>query len=185
MHPDVHSAALRAAAKVAFSAAFLGACSGATAEAPAPTSGSEANEGTATTDVVTPPGNDPTTPRPRGDAGKDASARDASADGATDGGPSNCEAVVASTFASVPPHDFPGVAKTLSGEQSACCVERLEATQGLDMEHRFDCCASLEHTTPGSTFGSVSAACTPWGPPVPPPMVARRRVRADRVAIHV
>ena len=52
----------------------------------------------------------------------------------------------------------------------ACCRQEIEA-RGADAPHRFECCSALQDET-------LSAACTPWGPPCPPEMPSEMAPRA-------
>jgi len=145
MRPDVHSQALRAAAKVAFSVVFLGGCSSAATQ--------DANdaldgEGYASADEA----------ELRSGCHK---TRDAAAPKLS------CEQVVASAFPTE--GDYPGAKQSVSAQVQTCCVELLEKSQGALAEHRWDCCANL----PADAGQSAGIACTPWGPPVPPRMKRR------------
>lgn len=167
MRSDVHASALRSAAKVAFSVAFLGGCSA----APAVTAGEEAATGnpdevepvTTESDLAAkkpkakrkPPA--PSSTRCHGDEPKPTA---------------SCASVVAAAFPT--DGDYPGVKQSVSSEVRACCVELLDESKGSLAEHRWDCCANLPDNHPAS----ITIACTPWGPPVPPAMRASRRVRA-------
>ena len=144
MRSDVHSKALRAAAKVAFSVVFLGGCSSAATD--------DANdavdtEGTSAADLKS---------GCHGGATKDAAPPKLS-----------CEQVVASAFPTE--GNYPGKKKSVSAEAQTCCVELLEKSQGALAAHRWDCCANL----PADAGQEVGIACTPWGPPVPPRMQRR------------
>ncbi len=163
MRSDVHSAALRAAAKVAFSVAFLAGCSAETE----PT-----ENGGATNDVDS----DGTTP---GVAEQDISSKPkpktpktpkVTSTGCHEQKPS-CDALIAAAFPTE--GNYPGTKKNVSSEVQACCTELLTkpGDDGLGMTaHRWDCCANA---TPGAKIGM---ACTPWGPPVPPSMNRKKRV---------
>ncbi len=167
MRSDVHTAALRAAAKVAFSVAFIGGCS-----APSP-DGAEGNE-------PTKPGADGVEP---GVADSELSAKkhqptaptSTSCHQGDSGGPKpSCESVVAAAFPTE--GNYPGTKQTVSHDVQTCCAELLTKSQGALANHRWDCCANLAPDAPQS----VSIACTPWGPPVPPSM--KRRIRLPEVA---
>lgn len=154
MRSDVHQAALRAAAKVAFSMAFFTVgCAAATQPAAEPeVDGDE--PGTAESDIST---------------SKPKASRVATKGCAKKPAKPSCEAIVAAAFPTE--GDYPGTKQSVSKEVEACCVELLtepsEAGIGA-IAHRWDCCANA---TPGADVGM---ACTPWGPPVPPSMSRRR-----------
>jgi hypothetical protein len=151
MRSDVHSLALRAAAKVAFSVVFLGGCSSAaTEDASDPVGG----EGTSEADLK---------------AGCHAPAKDAAAPKLS------CEQVVASAFPTE--GNYPGAKQKVSAEVQACCVELLDQSHGALAAHRWDCCANL----PADAGQEVGIACTPWGPPVPPRMKRRALALAMQV----
>lgn len=146
MRSDVHSAALRAATKVAFSVAFLGGCTAGSdlADDDLASSSDELSKGCRKAKDKT--------------EQKDA--------GATK--PLTCEQVVNAAFPVE--GDYPGAKLPVSVQVQSCCVELLEKSQGALAQHRWDCCANL----PAGAGQSVNIACTPWGPPVPPAMKRRR-----------
>lgn len=152
MRSDVHSKALRAAAKVAFSVVFLGGCSSAATE--------DANDG------LVPEGTSEADLKSgcHGGATKDASPPKLS-----------CEQVVASAFPTE--GNYPGAKKSVSAEVQTCCGELLHKTSGALAAHRWDCCANL----PADAGQDVGIACTPWGPPVPPRMQRRSLALAMQV----
>ncbi len=153
MRSDVHSKALRAAAKVAFSVVFLGGCSAAaTEDAKDPLD----TEGNASADEAELKSGCHKT--------KDAGAPKLS-----------CEQVVASAFATE--GNYPGTKQSVSAQVQTCCVELLEKSQGALAAHRWDCCANL----PADAGQPVGIACTPWGPPVPPRMQRRSLALAMQV----
>lgn len=79
----------------------------------------------------------------------------------------SCDAVVAGAFPEE--GDYPGAKKDVSADVQRCCAELLEAHEkgGTRMlRHRWDCCANVE----SAKSSHLGIACTPWGPPVPPPM---------------
>jgi hypothetical protein len=165
MRSDVHTAALRAAAKVAFSVAFLGGCSAGATDL-------------AETDPATGDGVDPATTEAdlsaKGGKKKNGSKaiaapchKDASAPKAS------CEQVVAAAFPTE--GSYPGVKQSVSAEVQTCCVELLDKSQGALAQHRWDCCANL----PVDAGQKISIACTPWGPPVPPSMKRRAKKSAE------
>jgi hypothetical protein len=153
MRSDVHSKALRAAAKVAFSVVFLGGCSSAGAQ--------DANDPTDT----------------EGTSEADLKSGCAGARATKDAAPPklSCEQVVASAFPTE--GNYPGKKKSISAEAQTCCVELLEKSQGALAAHRWDCCANL----PADAGQEVGIACTPWGPPVPPRMRRRSLALAMQV----
>lgn len=168
MLSDVHTAALRAAAKVAFSVAFLGGCSAAnpaaeTDEDPIPGAG---EPGTSEADLTGKPKHKPKVVVPASTAchGNDASAPKPS-----------CEAVVNAAFPTE--GHYPGTKQAVSKEVQTCCVELLTADSSGESDagagvHRWDCCANLP---PGGGGNITVMACTPWGPPVPPAMKRRAK----------
>jgi hypothetical protein len=152
MRSDVHSRALRAAAKVAFSVVFLGGCGeAATQEANDPLD----TEGTTEADLKS---------GCHGGITKDAAAPRLS-----------CEQVVASAFPTE--GNYPGAKRAVSAEVQTCCVELLDKSHGALAAHRWDCCANL----PADAGQEVGIACTPWGPPVPPRMQRRSLAVAMQV----
>jgi hypothetical protein len=166
MRSDVHTAALRAAAKVAFSVAFIAGCSSAdTAE--------EQSEGTSAStesDI---------------NSKHDAACHEASAD--TDAGPKlSCDQIVAAAFPTE--GGYPGKKQSVSSDVQSCCLELLTESKGVLASHRWDCCANLPPSDAGvGIFGhgpNVGIACTPWGPPVPPSM-KNRRSRAQTQILEV
>jgi hypothetical protein len=114
MRSDVHSKALRAAAKVAFSVAFLGGCSGAATSDPLE------GEGTSEADLT---------------SGCHAPTKDAAAPKLS------CEQVVAAAFPTE--GNYPGAKQKVSVEAQTCCVELLDKSHGALAAHRWDCCANL------------------------------------------
>jgi hypothetical protein len=159
MRSDVHSAALRAAAKVAFSVAFIGGCAAQTAEGEDPATADGA--GAATSAEA-----DLSAKKPKKNSGKATAApgchhADASAPKLS------CDQVVAAAFPTE--GDYPGVKQSVAAEVQTCCVELLGDRDGGLATHRWDCCANL----PADADQQVHIACTPWGPPVPPAMKRR------------
>ncbi len=151
MQNDVHFAALRAAARVAFGVAVLGGCSG--AEEPADGSLSSASE------INRAPCHDAGATKPK----------------------KSCDEVIASAFADAGADDFVWNDPTkprapVSSEVKACCEERLGDRDGgvFAMPYRWSCCAAIDD---GAGDPAIGMACTPWGPPVPPSM---RRARLPR-----
>jgi len=177
MRSDVHSAALKAAAKVAFSVAFIGGCSAQSNQAPAGEPDTSEHGVTASNEDET---------------GKPAAAADAGAIGTSASGKASseppchrdasvppapsCDVALASVFAGST-DQYPGTAKTLTEAERACCVTHLTDNDEIwSAGHRWDCCASLSGTDGGTAdFSEIGMACTPWGPPVPPAMKRRAR----------
>lgn len=160
MRSDVHFAALRAAAKVAFSVAFIGGCAAQAAEAddaanPDGTEPATAAEADLSAKNKTKKNSDKTSTLPSGCHHEDASVPQLS-----------CDQVIAAAFPTE--GTYPGAKQSVSAEVQTCCAEALDKSQGL-AAHRWDCCANL----PADAGPNVGLACTPWGPPVPPAM--RRR----------
>lgn len=174
MRPDVHNSALRAAAKVAFSVAFLGGCGGASGDAP---KGDTSNGlpgpavGAAEADAVTPaapkPEPKPATPSP---VYVDAGGADHDAAPPT----TDCNALINAAFPTE--GAYPGIKQSVSLAVQTCCVEAsrqatMTGAGGLE-NHQWDCCANMDDLAPRDL---MHAACTPWGPPVPPSMKGRAR----------
>lgn len=61
---------------------------------------------------------------------------------------------------------YPGEKQSVSAEVVSCCREVLLKHAGM-APHRWDCCANVEKDS-----NEMHAACTPWGPPTPPSMIA-------------
>lgn len=75
----------------------------------------------------------------------------------------DCTALLDKTFTT--PDKYPGENKGVAPEVQRCCEKALLASEGMT-KHRWNCCANLDkHSKP-----NVGIACTPWGPPMPPPM---------------
>jgi hypothetical protein len=137
MRSDVHSMALRAAAKVAFSVVFLGGCGeAATEEASDPLA-----SGTSEADLK---------------SGCHAPAKDAAAPKLS------CEQVVASAFPIE--GNYPGAKKTVAVEVQQCCVELLDKSHGALAAHRWDCCANLP-VDAGQEIGIACTPWGPPVPP--------------------
>lgn len=173
MRSDVHFAALRSAAKVAFSVAFLTGCSSTPGEEIA--TSSDAVTGDALTgDGVTGGAPSVSTETP---AAPDASVEEPCEDASAPVKPS-CDVVIASAFADVP-DSYPGAVVALSDEARACCVEAV-TEKSWETGHRWNCCANV-----ASDVGdAIGWACTPWGPPVPPRM-DRARARDAALLVEV
>jgi hypothetical protein len=160
MRSDVHSAALRAAAKVAFSVAFLGGCGGATSPGLADEDLTANGKGTGYggESGKTAPASDASTASPPGPGyDKDASTTP----------PLTCEQAINAAFPVE--GNYPGTPQAVSVHVQECCADTLAASRGVMENHRWDCCANL----PADAGNEVAIACTPWGPPVPPSMKRR------------
>jgi hypothetical protein len=158
MRTDVHFAALRAAAKVAFSISLLNGCS--SADALGSDDKLEGDEGVASNE----------------------SAINAAVKDCPDHPAPSCAAVLASAFPK------PGHYQTEPVPQPAnvvaCCDKEL-SKEGSGTEYRWDCCVAFDPKDPNGTplgDGKHVWACTPWGPPVPPSMDRLATRRARRVA---
>lgn len=170
MRSDVHAAALRAAAKVAFSVAFIGGCSAADpepAEGADPVTASGAEPGTSESDL--------SAKKPKKPKLVAAAGTSCHGDGSAAPKPS-CEAVVNAAFPSE--GAYPGAKQSVAPDVQACCAELLVKSQGALPNHRWDCCANL----PANAPQNVAIACTPWGPPVPPAMKRRALPALSRQA---
>jgi hypothetical protein len=163
MQKDVHAAALRAAAKVAFSVAFLGCSSPAKSPGSAQEASGDEGYDTVTSDVTEAPA--------KGSKGA-ASAAPAPAkppcheDAGTTTAKS-CKEVVASAF---PDAGWvnPGEGSIVGDDVKACCTELLTAGDFPDFPERWACCSAVDAFGAGGQ--NLGIACTPWGPPVPPAM---------------
>lgn len=165
MRSDVHSAALRAAAKVAFSVAFVSGCS-------APASPVDADDGVYGGYGEGAEATEPGTSESEIGTKKKRPSREAQLKTACDATApkQSCEQVVNAAFPTE--GDYPGAKQPVSAAVQTCCVELLEKSQGALAEHRWDCCANL----PADAGQSINIACTPWGPPVPPAMKRRGKL---------
>lgn len=152
MRQDVHLAALAAASRVAFSVALLGACGGAASELAEPerAGAGAGGAGYGASDAELSGGRAGRAPR----VGEGAAAPCHEDAGAAKPA---CDAVLAAAFGDAGWFD-PGL--PVSAEVKTCCVES-GATTDYDHPQHWTCCGALDW--PG-------AACTPWGPPVPPAM---------------
>jgi hypothetical protein len=152
MRNDVHFAALGAAARVAFGVAVLGGCSGAVDE-----KSEEAYAGESAVNA------------------KEPCHRDA---GPAPDAKQSCDQVLASAFPDaggwVSPSD---PQPAVSDDVKACCTEQLLSTQETwELKYRWQCCGVLDSWN--NPNQQIAMACTPWGPPVPPPMKRRRTMAA-------
>lgn len=156
MRTDVHFAALRAAAKVAFSMALLNGCSNAAAVD---------NEEDAT----------------GADKSDEALASSEAAMTSPDCPDHTCSSVLSSTFPK--PGDYRWEREPRSKRVVECCKKELRNHEAQS-KYRWDCCVAYNPETGESAAdGAEGWACTPWGPPVPPSMerlAARRARRAAR-----
>ncbi len=167
MRSDVHHAALKAAAKVAFSVALLNGCSGTNALRHGAESADDdavSDESAIAASVTKEPGTkEPAAVEPCPDAGTEADAAPAKA---------SCEALLAATFPD--PDEYKREPEAQSKDVVACCDEEL-ATKGAMSTYRWNCCVAYDgDAAPSDPLapldGVRAAACTPWGPPVPPSM---------------
>ncbi len=158
MRNDVHFAALRAAAKVAFSVASVAMVNGCATD--------DTGDDTAANEAAL--------------ASKDAKTPSADTKPTKPGKPS-CESILASTFPV--PGDYQWEPVPQSAEVVACCNKEL-AEHGAGTPYRWDCCVAYDPNalSPGEEPSVPSAdhwpACTPWGPPVPPSIDRLRSRRA-------
>jgi len=171
MRSDVHFAALRAAAKVAFSVAFIGGCAAQAADADEAANADGTQPSTTSESDLSAKKKAKNKTTKASELPSDCHHADASAPPKL-----SCDQVVAAAF---PGEDmYPGKKQSVSAEVQSCCLELLtdrDAGLGLGLTaHRWDCCANL----PDNTDENVGIACTPWGPPVPPAM--KRRARRSR-----
>jgi hypothetical protein len=161
MRNDVHFAALRAAAKVAFSVAFVSGCSAA---------GSSVIEGeeneTTESEINTPP---QTGKKPAKTVGKKPCA-------SKDAGKPSCESVLASTFGDG--GAWPTGDEKISAEAKACCgelvVKSMQDPTAEQSPYHWQCCSATNWGADLNVDGGVGWACTPWGPPVPPAMKRKK-----------
>ena len=170
MTPFVRAQALKSAAKVAFSAAILGGCAAETLESTGEAELASSVSACETKDAG----------KPNADSGVKAP-KDSGVLGA-DSGVRDCHALVKALFdqASAVEQDS-GTFTDWEAEANAnpelasCCDELIKDDFGLGPNafpvgaEREVCCTATRWMTGG--------ACTPWGPPVPPKMKARRARR--------
>jgi hypothetical protein len=168
MRNDVHFAALRAAAKVAFSVASVALVNGCASDAADDTRGDD----TASNEAALASKGETKAPCPDAKPSKP-----------------SCEAVLASTFPV--PGDYQWEPVRQSAEVVACCDKEL-TTHGAQSNYRWDCCVAYDPNTvpagevpPSSSSGDHALACTPWGPPVPPSMNRNRGHRRTRFTRQV
>ena len=145
MRHDVHAAALGAASRVAFSILLAG-CAGATTttEAPLDSSSTQSDE---------------------------AELRRKKACHEPDAAPAKpaCDQVLASAFPD--PNAWAGGGEDAGADVKTCCVELLQSEKdpGIDRPpYHWSCCRA----TQWGAEADAGIACTPWGPPVPPAMIA-------------
>jgi hypothetical protein len=167
MRSDVHSAALRAAAKVAFSVAFISGCAAPGASTEGESDPNDPTAGYDDTEVSTSESNlgskkKPATTTTRSSALTSGCHKEAGAPK-----PLTCEQVINAAFPTE--GNYPGEKQSVSVQVQTCCAEALASETGWMMEHRWDCCANL----PADAGQNLNIACTPWGPPVPPSMKNR------------
>ena len=163
MRPDVHSAALRAAAKVAFSVAFISGCSAPVATETAAKDPTDPTYGADDTEVETSEA-DLSSPKKKPTGSKTAHLTSGCHKDASTPPPPTCDQVLNSAFPTE--GQYPGTKQSVSAQVQTCCVEMLTSDTGWMSTHRWDCCANLPEN-PGQ---NLNIACTPWGPPVPPSM---------------
>lgn len=175
MRADVHLAALKAAAKVAFSMVVLNGCSGGLLSQ-ARESGDDADEGAADYDRAAP--GSASTKAPTRSLGKKACPKEDAAAPAK----ASCEQTLAAAFPT--PGDYQWKPVPQSKDVVACCDADLAAHEAMS-KYRWDCCVAYdaaevrpeadEFALLQKTLGAEHGmACTPWGPPVPPAMNRRR-----------
>ncbi len=172
MRSDVHFAALRAAAKVAFSVAFIGGCAAEATEAGGATNPDGTPASTSAEADLSAKKTQKKKPAAASDVPADCHHADASVPKLS------CDQLISAAFPTE--GGYPGTKQDVSAEVQTCCADALEKNHGATA-HRWDCCANLppDDGDGGSTIG---IACTPWGPPVPPSMKRRAR-RAPSLAI--
>jgi hypothetical protein len=162
MRHDVHAAALGAATRVAFSILLVGCGGGTTTETALgdPGDPSQAQTGYGESDLRT------GAPPCHADAGADADAA------ATD--KPSCDELLAASFPDA--GAWPGAdGQNASTDVKACCNEAL-VKDGAATRYRWSCCNAIGWGTGTPTDAAIGAACTPWGPPVPPAMSAAKAV---------
>jgi len=177
---EVQRKALRAAAKVALAmstASVFGACGGAMQS-----DGTPKDDADPTDDAAAESGQDAiAVDHPVPDAVVEATACGTfEAETATPSELDCCAAEVRATF----PPDVTGPidAGTPSADLVACCAAIVDAYNpstedlGLTYQQANACCYVL----PGVWYEHGGVACTPWGPPMPPPMPSSRDEREDR-----
>lgn len=159
MRNDVHFAALRAAAKVAFSVAFVGGCSAATTLADDETGETteSAYNAKKPSKTVKPP-----CPTKTKDAGKP-----------------SCDAILASAFGDA--GAWPTGDEPVSPEVKSCCAEAITKSLAQDpisgrADYHWQCCGATNWGADIDVDGGIGMACTPWGPPVPPAMKKRKAI---------
>lgn len=193
MRADVHQAALKAAAKVAFSIVFLNGCGGSLTPAdsrsdadrengsnpPAPSASASSTETPSPSSTATTPSKNPVASND--DAGPDLPPKTDAGSGA-DATPPDCASTLAATFP--PPDEYRWTPEARSKDVVACCLGEL-TTNGELSAYRWGCCVAYDENDPNKTEVSSSVtnmACTPWGPPVPPSMTRSRRARPEIAA---
>jgi hypothetical protein len=159
MSPEVHRAALRAAAKLALSAAFIGcgaAETGELAEAQAGPDDSASSDETASDELRA----------KKKKAKKSACVQTyCRAEHPTRSEEQCCKAEVAAASFPTTPASTPGPDTRVDALTRGCCAVLAQAADKAgtwDWPERGECCAALGW--------QGSATCTPWGPPVPPAM---------------
>lgn len=167
---EVRRRALKAAAKVALAmstASIFGACGGAVQNVAA-TNGEAGHDDV---DASTNETGDAsiTIDHPVPDAVVDATACNVTPDAATPDQLACCSAEVKGTF----PGDIsePIDGGTYAPDLVACCAEIIKAYDGVhDLGLTFGQARACCYVLPPPWYSHGGAACTPWGPPMPPPM---------------
>ena len=165
MRADIHRAALRAAAKLAFSATVLG-CGGATATEPSPTADDKTPADTSSTDGG----------RVAHDSGRHEDAATMVCGPAVTAYQTReecCTWVVQEAYPDGSPDLSFNPAPNVSADVRECCQvlahaadERIaDGGDGWRWKDRGMCCAVIGF--------EAAATCTPWGPAVPPAMLWR------------
>lgn len=179
MRPEVHQAALKAAAKVAFSVVLLQGCGGAVA-APEGARTERDDEGRAATNEQRATGKLGEEP-----GGSHAQHPGEDAGATTSPAPASCKATLAAAFPE--PAEYKWEPEGHSKDVVACCDAEL-AEKGPGSPYRWDCCVAHDADVhPNDVLASVlqvkhRSACTPWGPPVPPAMAREQRARPEIAA---
>lgn len=91
-----------------------------------------------------------------------------------------CDDLVEAAFPNA--GNYPGKKITITDAVKSCCRQSLVDKAAL-ATRRWDCCANIDEDDRYSIHGG--AACTPWGPPVPPAMKRRDVTDGDSFATGV
>ena len=178
MRNEVHQAALKAAAKVAFSVVFLQGCGGAVG-APEGARTERDDEARTTNEqhAAGKSGQEPSGSHAQ-QAGEDAGAT-------TSPVPASCKATLAAAFPEPP--EYKSEPEAHPSDVVACCDAEL-TEKGSSSPYRWGCCVAHDAKVhPDDAWMSMlqtkhGAACTPWGPPVPPAMARARQARPEIAA---